>query len=332
MSKPSAPKAPDPVATAQAQTASNIASATSNAELNRIDQTSPLGSSTYQVTGKNPDGTPIYTQNTTLSPGEQNLFDLGVSGQTALANTEQGMIPGLQSAYSKEFDPGNYGANVQQAQTAAYNAQTQYLDPQFQQGQQSLNAGLANQGLSQGDTAYNNAQTQFANQKQQAYQGAQDSAVSAGNQEQNTLFQQGLAQYQEPLNIFSALSSGAQAQQPSFSQTPQANVANTNVAGITQDAYQNQLAAYQQQMSGINNLFSLGGSLGAAALLSDRRAKRDIVRVGRTSGGIPTYTFRYLDDDKEYLGVMADEVAPVIPDAVSIGDDGYFRVDYSRIK
>lgn len=268
MSKPKAPQAPDPTVVANAQTQSNKDTAIANAELNRVNQTSPLGSSTYQVTGTNADGTPQYSQNISLSPGEQNLFDLGIKGQTALGTTANNMIPGLENAYSKQFNPGDFGASVKQAQDAAYGAQTQYLDPQFARGQQSLDAKLANQGLSTGDTAYNNAQEQFGNQKQQAYQGAQDTAITAGNQEQNTLYQQALGQYQEPLNIFNALSTGAQAQQPTFGSVPQSNVANTNVAGITQDAYGNQMSAYQQQMAGINNLFGLGGTLGAAAILA----------------------------------------------------------------
>ena len=88
------------------------------------------------------------------------------------------------------------------------------------------------------------------------------------NQEQNVLFGQAQTQYQEPLNIYNSLMSGAQPQQPSFSQVPQVSQAGTDVAGITNNAFNNQMAAYQQQMAGINNLFGLGGSLGAAAILA----------------------------------------------------------------
>ena len=74
--------------------------------------------------------------------------------------------------------------------------------------------------------------------------------------------------YNQPLNTYNALATGAQVQNPSFNSVPTVNQAGTDVAGITNSAYQNQLQAYQQQMAGINNLFGLGGSLGAAAILA----------------------------------------------------------------
>lgn len=283
------------------------------------------------------------------------------------------------------------GANnpwaIGQAENAAYNTQSQYLDPQFARAHQSLNAQLANQGLSSGDRGYDAAQQTLGEQENQAYGNAGNQAVLAGQNEQNTLFGQGLAganlqnsansqgfsqglaaagfgntaqqqQYgqdysnagfsntasaqalqqqlalrNQPLNEYNALASGSQVTLPQFGATNPATMAGTNVAGITQNAYQNQLQAYQQQMAGINNLFGLGGQLGAAAIVaSDRRLKRDITRVGMTSGGIPTYTFRYNNDNNQtYFGVMADEVSH-IDGAVIRGPDGYDRVDYSRVK
>lgn len=297
MSKGSAPQAPDPQTTAAAQTASNQATATSNAELNRVNQYTPYGNSTYQVTGTNADGTPQYSQTTSLSPSEQNLFNMQQQGAQQLGQTALNSLGNLQSQYSTPFNfsgPGitstvnggqSYQDAIQQAQNAAYGAQTQYLDPQFQQGQQSLNSQLANQGLSQGDTAYNNAQQMYGLQKQSAYQGAQDAAVQAGNAEQNTLFGQGLsaanlqnsasnqalqqqlALYNQPLNQYNALMTGAQVQNPSFSNVAAVNQAGTDVGGITNSAYQNQLASYNASQQGLNNLFSMGGSLGAAAIL-----------------------------------------------------------------
>lgn len=219
-------------------------------------------------------------------------------GETSLGQTALGQLNNVQNTYATPFSFGgpqvtgqvagqqDQGAAIKQAQDAAYKSQTQYLDPQFQQGQQSLNAQLANEGLSTGDTAYNNAQTNFGNQKQQAYQAAQDAAVSAGNQEQNTLFGEGLSSanlqnsasaqalnqslglYNQPLNQYNALATGAQVQNPNFTSVPAVNQAGTDVAGITNSAYQNQLARYQQQQAGVNNLFGLGGSLGAAAILA----------------------------------------------------------------
>jgi hypothetical protein len=256
MGKPKAPQAPDPVATAAAQTSSNVATATANAGLNRIDQFTPYGSSTYQITGNNPDGTPKYQQSVSLSAPEQQLFDKYTQGQNTLSDTALNSLGQVQSTYGNKFDPSQFGASQQQAQDAAYSQQKQYLDPQYQQMGNALDAKLANQGLSAGDAAYDTSETNFANQRQQAYESARTSAIGQGNQEQQVMFGQGLTQYNQPLNTYNALMSGG------------VNMAGTDVAGIRNQGYQNQMAAYNASQSGINNLFSLGGSLGAAAILA----------------------------------------------------------------
>ncbi|MBI4367736.1 MAG: tail fiber domain-containing protein [Deltaproteobacteria bacterium] len=64
---------------------------------------------------------------------------------------------------------------------------------------------------------------------------------------------------------------------------------------------------------------------------SDRRLKRDIVALGTRDDGLGLYRYRYLWSDVEYVGVMAQEVALVRPDAVVRGADGYLRVNYAQL-
>jgi hypothetical protein len=64
---------------------------------------------------------------------------------------------------------------------------------------------------------------------------------------------------------------------------------------------------------------------------SDKRLKRDIALVDRLPSGLGLYRYRYLWSDTEYVGVMAQEVAAVAPEAVVTGDDGYLRVDYAAL-
>ena len=68
----------------------------------------------------------------------------------------------------------------------------------------------------------------------------------------------------------------------------------------------------------------------AAVAASDRRLKKDIELVGETPGGFNVYSFEYLWGEKA-IGVMADEVEKVLPDAVVMDESGYQMVDYSRI-
>jgi hypothetical protein len=64
---------------------------------------------------------------------------------------------------------------------------------------------------------------------------------------------------------------------------------------------------------------------------SDVRLKHDITPVGELASGLGLYRYRYLWSDTAYVGVMAQEVAAVMPEAVQRGADGYLRVDYSRL-
>lgn len=66
---------------------------------------------------------------------------------------------------------------------------------------------------------------------------------------------------------------------------------------------------------------------------SDQRLKTDIVQIGYLPSGIPWYQFRYVYDreGRVHQGVLAQEVADVFPDAVAIAEDGFLRVNYSRI-
>ncbi|SMF96660.1 Tat (twin-arginine translocation) pathway signal sequence [Methylomagnum ishizawai] len=62
---------------------------------------------------------------------------------------------------------------------------------------------------------------------------------------------------------------------------------------------------------------------------SDRRLKTDIVREGTLPNGLALYSFRYTWSQQRFVGVMADEVEAVKPQAVSIHRTGYKMVDYS---
>jgi hypothetical protein len=64
---------------------------------------------------------------------------------------------------------------------------------------------------------------------------------------------------------------------------------------------------------------------------SDIRLKRDIAEVGLRADGLRLYRYRYLWSETEYVGVMAQEVLGVAPEAVVRGDDGFLRVDYGRL-
>lgn len=65
--------------------------------------------------------------------------------------------------------------------------------------------------------------------------------------------------------------------------------------------------------------------------VSDLRLKQDVVPVGQLPDGLKLYKFRYLREETEYVGVMAQDVLQVCPDAVSVDDNGFYRVNYTKL-
>ena len=65
---------------------------------------------------------------------------------------------------------------------------------------------------------------------------------------------------------------------------------------------------------------------------SDSRLKENVTRIGTTRHGLPFYTFSYRGRPEIYAGVMAQDVLKVMPEAVSVSDNGYYAVDYQKLK
>jgi len=59
--------------------------------------------------------------------------------------------------------------------------------------------------------------------------------------------------------------------------------------------------------------------------------KHDISLLGHLDNGLGFYRFSYNGSDKAYVGVMAQEVQNVVPNAVVRGSDGYLRVYYEQL-
>jgi hypothetical protein len=124
------------VQAAQANAQGNIAGALQATAANRINQQTPYGSLSYQQTGTDAQGNPIWSANQQLSPELQQLTQSSLAGlQASQANPMYGINPG--DTYS--------------------NAIMQRLAPQQSQAREALDAQLANQGIMPGSEAYNRA-------------------------------------------------------------------------------------------------------------------------------------------------------------------------------
>lgn len=88
------------------------------------------------------------------------------------------------------------------------------------------------------------------------------------------------------------------------------------------------IGAAQAQAQGAQNLLQTGAGI-AGMIWSDRRLKRNITKAGKYKD-YDTYKYQYKNSDQWYIGVMAQEVQKIKPEAV-MESDGYLMVDYGAL-
>ena len=227
--KSSPPSAPDYTGAAQAQTRGQMTS-----------QNTPYGSETYSQDPNSPSG---YRSDITLAPQAQGTLDTQMALSRGLADTANQQLPAIQDYYSKPLD---YGSLSQ----PAYQAMTSRLDPQWQQREQQERSRLGNQGLAQGGEAYTNSMRDFNNARNDAYQ--QATLASLQNAQQF---------YNQPLNTFNSLRTGAQVQNPQFGQAP-----STPYLNAAQAQGQYDINRYGIEQGSKNNMMQGLFGLGAAGI------------------------------------------------------------------
>jgi hypothetical protein len=70
---------------------------------------------------------------------------------------------------------------------------------------------------------------------------------------------------------------------------------------------------------------------GGGGRRSDIELKHDVELLGHLANGLGYYRFSYLGSSKPYVGVIAQEVQNLVPEAVTRGRDGYLRVYYEQL-
>ena len=89
--------------------------------------------------------------------------------------------------------------------------------------------------------------------------------------------------------------------------------------------------ALHAETAGLGFLQAASMLSGKGGLFSDRRLKSDVERIGEHNGlGLYKYRYNWDAPDRRRVGVMADEVARLVPEAVG-ERDGYATVDYARL-
>lgn len=255
MGKSKAPAPPDPVATAQAQTGTNIGTAIANNQMTLVDQFTPTGSLTYDQTGtyqyKDPYtgqtyDIPRFSATQTLSPEQQTILDESQAAQgnlAALANERSDFLRGYLPTTEAATD---------QIDSKLYELGAKRLDPRFAQEEDALRTRLANQGIAPGSEAYNRELTLQQQGKNDAY----NQLLLGGRS-------QAMAEVNAPINQITALLSGSQVSSPNVQlQSPQ-GAATTDVAGLINQNYNQKLSVWQQNQAQKQGL--LGGLFGLAS-------------------------------------------------------------------
>lgn len=229
------------------------------------------------------------------------------------------LSPQMQGVYNTLL--GQYQQGPGAFQAAAYNQAKSRLDPEFQQGQEQLETKLANEGAAPGSAAYTNDMGVFNRAKNDAYQQAYDKS-----------FNQGLLSQQANFGQLQGL--GGMAGMPGFQAAGQSIPAQILQAMELQNQYN--LQQGQQSADMWSGIGSFAGTAGMMALMamSDERVKSNIKRLPvEAAPGIPfaTYKYKHAPEQGHHLGVIAQDVEKVRPDAVAHDEAGIKHVDYSKL-
>jgi hypothetical protein len=69
---------------------------------------------------------------------------------------------------------------------------------------------------------------------------------------------------------------------------------------------------------------------GLQNIFSDQRLKKNVARLGTRSDGLGVYGFEYIWGGGRQIGLMAQEVAILYPDAIG-ESGGYMTVNYGKV-
>jgi hypothetical protein len=248
-----------------------------------------------------------------------------------------------QNLFGQELQAGQFGNQAMLGQNQAQLANLGFTN-------QAQQADFANQLAGMG---FNNQQIQQMYQNRMGQQQANNAIAQqeyanrmAGANLSNQARQQGLQEQaylrNEPLNTLSAVRTGAQVQGPqfvnSFNQATTQGADLLGAAGMQYNAQMGDFNARQAAQQNFNQgLMGLGGA--GVMAFSDIRMKENIKQIHWLPNGLPVYEYEYKPEFKDHpfaghgvhIGVMAQEVEMVKPEAVITNADGYKMVNYGLL-
>lgn len=230
---------------------------------------------------------------------------------------------------------GNYNFAIsasdearQRAEQSTYQSYTDLMSPTFANQTNDLQTRLINQGLSVGSEAYQRAMTDLQNSQNSALnQAAYQSVIN------------GQTAYSQSLND--------QISAANFSNTAQSNYINQLLKALQNSVsgYDNAMNQYsiqnraeerisnnqyknEQEQTGVGDNFINSAATAAIMMASDKNLKENLTPVGKLDNGLTVYCFNFKGSNISQIGLVAQEVQKLHPEAVAKGDDGFLKVNY----
>lgn len=313
-----APSAPDPYATASAES-----------QFNRLDTYGADGSGIrYGYTDEN--GNFVQGQ---PPEGQQ-------AAQGVIESDTQRMLREMLDPASVKLTENIINDNIDNMPKAArvgdrgdiaqdiFDRNYSLMEPNFKQESDRMMANLQARGIPVGSEAFNETYAQ-----QQASVGdtlsrlSQDANIGAGQEQSRQFGLDQAARSSSISELVAAMGGGYSAP----SAAPSGNAPSVNYTGAVNNAYQADMANHQNNQAQQQNTAQTVGQIASIAAKSDRRLKRDIVKVGK-NGPFNVYQYRYLWDAAGTMryGYMAQEILLMVPSAViKLGE--FMSVDYAQL-
>lgn len=264
-----APKAPDPMKTADAQYKYSTKAAQDNLNMNSLNRNGPFGSSTFQ---RDANGNPTGIT-TSLSGALQGGAD-SISGALG---AQAGMLP------TTAFNPNVDGSAIR---TAYQDNAMLAAQPEWARQDKQNEVRLAERGIPIGSEVWRDSADQTSEARNQYLRGAANDSYIAGANEEQRQFGNQMAQYQLPgqmaqtnLGLLSSLNTLA----PNAAQ-PTANAAAPDYSTLVQNKYNADMENYQNQQSGIGQLLGTGLGLLTAPLTGPAGLSNSL--AGRAASGL----------------------------------------------
>ncbi|HEY3473893.1 MAG TPA: tail fiber domain-containing protein, partial [Anaerolineales bacterium] len=292
----------------------------------------------------------LWSAEVKLNPEQAQLFDQEMRTRQGLAGMQDVAVNRVGSSMAKPFSlSGAPAAGTAYDPTKdsdqAFKLMMERLAPQQKQREDAARTRLSNMGLTAGSEGWKTELDQLARDQNDQRITAALSSYDLGMRQQGQQFsqqsalrdkgiQEMLMERQQPLNELNALRSGSQVTMPTFNNVPQqANVAAPNYMGAAQnqfDANSDNFNFKETQKAQNQQMWMEMAKMAAQMFaFSDVTIKCDIKAVGRTKNGLTLYSYWNKMRSCFEIGLIAQEVQRVKPEAVRVHPNGLLQVNYA---